>query len=96
MAAQNETVAVPADTWTLITDADVSAATFQNTGQYPVLIKGQNGTTAPTDQNDALVYRPGEGETNLTLANKWLGVTTPNRIFAYCPYNNGSVFVSHA
>jgi hypothetical protein len=37
--AQNTTINVPAATWTILTDADVSAITFQNVGSDAVLIK---------------------------------------------------------
>lgn len=96
MAATNTTVSVPANTWTQLTTADASAITFQNTSPYTILVKATTDGTAPTTQTDALRYGPGEGETNLTIANKWLGLTSPDRVWAYCSNNAATVFVSHA
>ena len=93
--AKNETVTLTANAWTELTDADVSAITFQNRGQYDVFITVQNGTTTPTSFDDAIRYGPSQGESNVTLANLALGVTTPNRVFAYSKHAVG-VFVSHA
>jgi hypothetical protein len=96
MAATNLTVAVPANTWTQLTTADASAITFQNTSQYTIMVKATTDATTPTTQTDVLIYGPGEGETNLTMANKWLGLTSPDRLWAYCQGKPASVFVSHA
>lgn len=96
MAAFNATVAVPANTWTLLNAADATAITFQNTSAHQILIAGTVDTTAPTNQADVLRYGPGDGETNLTMANKFLGLTSPDRLWAYCSNQAATVFVSHA
>lgn len=96
MAATNTTVSVPANTWTQLTTADASAITFQNLSSYDILVTATTDATTPTAQSVVLRYGPGEGETNLTIANKWLGLTAPDRVWAYCSNQAASVFVSHA
>lgn len=93
--AQNTTVSLAADTWTLLTDSNVSTATFQNNGLKHVLIKGVNGTTTPTDELGAIRYNPGQGERNASLADLFPGVSGANRLFAWTPYET-DVFISHA
>lgn len=93
--AQNTTKTLTAETWTQLTDADISAITFQNRSQYDVLITVQNGATAPTTFDDAIKYGPGQGERAVSLADLAPGVTTPNRVFAWSRVA-AEVFVSHA
>lgn len=85
-------------TWAELTDADVSAITFQNVGDDDVYIVVQTTDTMPTGTpvaNNAYRYGPKTGEINVTLANMALGLTSPDRVFAYAP-NGGAVLVSHA
>ena len=93
--AQNATITLTAQTWTQLTDADITAITFQNRSDYDVFITVQNGTTAPTSFDDALRYGPKQGEAARDLADLAPGVTTPNRVFAWSK-QAADVFVSHA
>lgn len=93
--AQSATVTLAPETWTQLSNADISAITFQNRSDYDAFVVVQNGTTAPTSFDDALRYAPGQGERNVSLTDLAPGVTTPNRVFAYAK-NGGEVFVSHA
>jgi hypothetical protein len=93
--ARQTTVNVPPNAWTQITDADVTAITFQNVSGYAVRIRATNGTSAPTDQDGALTYAPGQGERNVLLADLSPGVASANRVWAFSELPV-SVAVSHA
>ena len=93
--AQNTTLNIPVKTWTQLTDADVSAITFQNIGGYHILVKATTDTTAPTDQLGAIRYNPGQGERNATVSDLFPGITGADRLWAYAEHPV-SVFVSHA
>jgi hypothetical protein len=91
---QNTTVNVPAGAWTQLTDADVSAITFQNIGGHFILVKATTDDTAPTDTTAAIRYNPGQGERNVTLSDLFPGLSGRDRVWAYSD-SNTSVFVSH-
>ena len=71
---QSDTKPIPKWTWTQLTDADVTAITFQNVGGAVMLVEATNGGTAPTSTAGALEYRPGQGENNITVATLFAGV----------------------
>lgn len=92
---QNTTYGI-ADSWTLLTDANVSAVTFQNTGIYPVWVATTNGTTPPAAGAERLLYNAGQGERNVLLSDLTPGISGANRIWARAfNQNGGRVFVSH-
>lgn len=93
--AQRDTKVIEADTWTQLTDADVSAITFQNQSGVPVLIAGTSDATAPTDQ-EWPSYAPGLGEKNVTLSDLFPSVSGVDRVWAYCPKQRGVIWLSHA
>lgn len=94
---QNTTITVPKWTWTLLTDADVTAVTFLNNGGSTLLLQGTVGATAPTTLAGALVYGPGQGETSsVTMAVLFPGVSGANRLYAQGRDDSTSVTVSHA
>jgi hypothetical protein len=94
--AQNTTITAVANEWTQLTNADVTAITFQvmPSGFY-VYIKATTDTTAPTDLSGAIKYSPGQGERNVDLADLFPGIAGANRVWAYAR-ENASVMVSHA
>jgi hypothetical protein len=94
--AQNTTKDIAAATWVQLTDADISAATFQNNGSNAVFIAATATASAPSNTLGAIRYNPGAGErSTVTLAQLFPGVTTPARLYAYAP-QGGQVFISHA
>jgi hypothetical protein len=95
MAPRKDSVDVAARTWTQITNADVTEITFQNLDDGDIRITATAGATAPTTLNGALRYRSCMGEVKWVLADVFLGVTGPNRVWVYAE-KNASVFVSHA
>lgn len=93
--AQNTTLSITASTWTLLTDSNVSAITFQNVGSNHILIKGTSGATPPSNSTGAIRYNPGQGERNVSLADLFPGVSGANRIYAWAE-SATPVVVSHA
>ena len=92
--AQNTNISVPAATWTQLTDADVTAITFQNKSGNFILVKGTTSASAPTDLDGAIRYNPGQGELNTALSDMFPGISAV-RLYAYAP-EGASVMVSHA
>ena len=92
---QNTTKAVPAATWTQITDADVSAITFQLLGNSRFWVKGTTDGTAPTDTTGAIIYQPGQGERNVSMTALFPGLTGADRLWCYTE-TAGQVVVHHA
>jgi hypothetical protein len=90
----NTTLTIPASTWTQLTDADVTAITFQNVGGNHILIKATTDTTAPTNFLAAIRYNPGQGERNVSLADLFPGLSARDRIWAWAD-NTTQIFVSH-
>lgn len=81
--AQNTDIELTADTWTLLTDSNVTSLTFQNKGTYHILVKGTIGTSAPTDENGSVRYNPGQGERNVSLSELFSGISA-SRVWAKC------------
>jgi hypothetical protein len=93
--ARNETVLVPASTWTQLTNSDATAVTFQNLSGGAVRIRGTAGTTAPTDFSGALWYNPTRGEASVELGDLFPGISGVNRLWAWSE-STGEVMISHA
>ena len=91
---QNTTIAVPAVTWTQLTDADITSITFQNVGSNHVVIKATTDGTAPTNSAGGFRYNPGQGERNVALADLFPGLTSRDRVWAWAE-NTTPIFVSH-
>lgn len=95
--AQNTTILVPKWTWTLLTDSDVSEATFVNNGGSTVLLQATVGETPPTTLLGAIPYPPGYGASSAqSLADLFPGVSSATRLYAYGRDDASSVTVSHA
>lgn len=92
--AQNTTITLAAETWTQLTDANITSITFQNISGYHVMVKGTASAVAPTDDDGAIRYNPGQGERNVLLSDLFPGISA-TRVYAYAP-NGAEVMVSHA
>lgn len=93
---KNELVVVPAETWTELTDSDVTTEIgLQVVGVGHVRILATVDASAP-DESDAAgwVYAPGEADRR-TLAEMFDGLSNPVRLWAWAPAG-GVVMVSHA
>ena len=94
--AQNTTIILTPNAWTLLTDADITSLTFQFLGGWlGVKIKATVGTTAPANDLGAIVYKEGQGELSVDLADLFPGVVGANRVWAKAP-TAGAIMVSHA
>ena len=92
--AQNTDIVLPIGVWTQLSNADISAITFQNKAGNFILVKGTVGATAPTNDDGAVRYNPGQGERNALLADLFPGIAA-TRVYAYAP-TGAEVMVSHA
>lgn len=91
---QNTRIAV-GSTYTQLTDANVTEISFQSQGSAVLeVVAVASGT--PAESVEGVLYRALEGEDNLTIADRWLGVTAPARVWARFANSNGDVWVSHA
>ena len=94
---QHTNKAVNAASFTQLTDANVTAITFQNVSAMPVIITATVGeSTAPNPDAGGLTYAAGEGESNRSLADLFPGVPGANRVWARSINGTQQVFVSHA
>ena len=92
---QNTTIHIPGGAWVPLTDADVTAITFQNVGINFVFIQATTDTTAPTTIAGSIRYNPGQGERNVAMSDLFPGVSGGDRLWAYAGQPT-DVFVSHA
>jgi hypothetical protein len=92
--AQNTTLFLPAQQWTLLTDSNVTSVTFQNKGNQLIFIAGTSDTTPPENTDGALLYRDGFGEANIKMADLFPGIPA-QRLWAFSKAK-GFVMVSHA
>jgi len=92
--AQNTTITATPDTWTELTNSNVTKITFQNGSAYHGLISGTTGTTAPASTSGAIRYNPGQGERNVAMADLFPGITAVRVwVLAEKPID---IMVSHA
>lgn len=85
-------------TATQLTDANVTAITFQNTGGNALYVYATNGVTPPSVASlDGWVkYLPGQGERNVALADLFPGIASANRVWAVALAPGVDCLVSHA
>jgi hypothetical protein len=96
MAAQNLNIALPKETWTQLSNANITALTVQNIGTDNIRIMGTVGAVAPIDIDDGILLKPGERiNSSVSLAVLFPGVAA-TRIYAYAVGVAGGAFVSHA
>ena len=93
--ARHATPRIEADTWTQLTDANVTAITFQNLAVTGVHIMATVGAVAPTNFAGAVFYAGGHGEYALPLADLAPGLAA-TRVYCYSPGKAANVAVSHA
>jgi hypothetical protein len=82
--ARNDNVAIPALTWTQLTNANATAIRVQSVILSEMTLQATNGVTAPTTQVGAIVLAGGAVlAADLTIAQLWPGVTGANRVWAF-------------
>ena len=84
--------------WTLLTDDNVTAVTFQNKGNYTVEVTATAGTTPPATNAAGIDYPYPMGERSIiTLAETFPGISGASRLWARVMQGAaGAVFISHA
>lgn len=92
---QNTTVQI-GNTWTQITDGDVTSITFQNRGSLEMEVIATPNTTAPAESAVGLIYGGGQGEANRLLSDLFPGITAPRRVWCRAMSGTRQVFVSNA
>ena len=95
--AQNTTIVVNKDAWTLLTDSNITAAAFQITGANAVRVLGVVGAVLPASTSeDGFIYEVRQGETTLrTLLDIFPGIAA-TRLYARSIGGGSKVFISHA
>ena len=91
---QTTNVNIPARTWTQITDANVTSATFQNVSDFDVWVRGTVGAVAPTGGASGIKYMPSQGEVNRPLSYMFPGTSGANRLYVWSE-SNATVFISN-
>jgi len=82
--ARNDNVAIPALTWTQLTNANTTAIRVQSVIGSEMTLQATNGVTAPTTQVGVIVLAGGAVlAADLTIAQLWPGVTGANRVWAF-------------
>jgi len=82
--ARNDNVAIPALTWTQLTNANATAIRVQSVILSEMTLQATNGITAPTTQVGVIVLAGGAVlAADLTIAQLWPGVTGANRVWAF-------------
>lgn len=92
---KNDTVFIPAKTWTKVNDADISNITMQNRETGEIFYTATaSGAAAPTTTYGALRLGAHEQVINTPLISLFPGVAIPAEIWVYAsePRN---LFVSH-
>lgn len=95
--AKDSTDEIGANTWTQLTNANVTAATFQNRGGHDLILQLTVGANAPAAGTDnGVLFRPGEGfDADKSLSSIFPGVSGGNRIYALGRVG-GRAYISHA
>lgn len=99
--ARNETLNLPADEWTEITNADATSITFMVQSPNTAIVYIQaTAASEPSggdgDVSGSIPYAAGQGERNATIADMFPGVAGADRVFAHPVGVAANLFVSHA
>jgi hypothetical protein len=92
--ARTETLTIPADTWTQLTNSDATLATFQ-VKRGSIQLVATVGAVAPTSFSQALNYNAGQGEVALPMASITPGTPGTNRLWAWANAGSADVHISH-
>lgn len=98
---RHDTITIPPRVWTQLTNADVSAVSFQVLGNNPVSIAATAGAVAPAagpgGTESARVFWTGDHiPATVFLSDLWPGLAGANRLWAWAEGDGGKIAVSHA
>ena len=93
---QNTTITYPANIWTQVTNADITAIRVQNQSVFTVKLQATSDSTAPSNLNGVIELAGGETlAADLTIAQLFPGVTSAVRLWVY-PTFPAVLSISHA
>jgi hypothetical protein len=93
--ARTDTITIPADDWTQLTNADTTAVTFQvKRGTVSLVVTV--GAVEPTDFDNAIRYTEGQGEVAIPLADLAPGTDGGTRVYAHSNAASADIYFSHA
>ena len=82
MAARNTNIAVPARTWTRLTDGPVTVVTLQNKGGYAAALQGSAGVVDPAIVGPT--FLPGQGPLpSQNVAELFPAIAGVNEVYAW-------------
>lgn len=97
MAAQDNPLELPVNTWTLGTDNDVTSLMFVNVGTVAIEAQGTVGAVPPALSDHGIPYEIGKGEqAGRALVDLFPGVAGANRVYFLARDLPGVVRRSHA
>lgn len=94
MAARNATINLAANTWTQLTDGNVTVLRLENQSAHVVHVLATNGEVEPTSTSGSVWVTPSERDIYV-LSSVWPGVAGANRVYAFSA-QGASMSVSHA
>lgn len=92
--AQQTTIALTNDEWTLLTDSDVTSLTVQAQGA-DVWLKATTDTTAPTSMTGSILLPRNSMFVNEAMTDLFPGLTGADRVWGRTTGANGQALVSH-
>jgi hypothetical protein len=97
--AFNDNVTIAGTGWVLLTAADVTELTYQNTSTATLRFTATVGITPPAADAGGIEVGPKDGQELLSLASYFPGVSGATRLWGRILYGNPNtteVFISHA
>jgi hypothetical protein len=95
--AQDAKISVPRATWTELTDTDTAGdITLALLNDATVYLQATTGATAPTTNDGMPLMSFGDGWSEATIVEKFPGVASADRLWAYSPNADVQIYISHA
>ena len=91
-----DTVAVTADQWVQITNADVTRISFENLGPGTIRVAGTADGTAPVSEVGTWKYGPIQGERNVLLTDLFPAIAAKRVWVKAANSEVAAVAVNHA
>jgi hypothetical protein len=84
-------------TWTQLTDGDIATdISLALLNDAKVFLQATTDGTAPTTADGLPLLRFGDGWSEATIAEKFPGVASATRVWAYSPNSAVDIYLSHA
>jgi hypothetical protein len=92
--ARSDTITIPANAWTEITNSNATVVTLQVKAGSIQLV-ATVGSVAPTSFNSALDYPARQGEMGVPITSFAPGTPGVNRLFAWANAAPATLYISH-